>query len=372
MIKGKIDSVNNWYVKGWAVNTKKLLPLTIEVLVNDELVHKQKASDFRKGLKEKNIHPKGIGGFSVYLGDKINLKNNDIVTVKVDGEIINQPVTYSKVKPSSSSTKNTDKILISGMGKSGTSVLSYTIVNCFDKCAHNFEPNGSNGLGNIDLHRKLVKSDGPVVTKSLYFPGHEIQFKALSNIYEKKIWIIRDPRDKLISNTFYRWYKKHNPKPELFKKVHDLVLKKEKKPSSVSIYSLWENIIRADKLKAKFINENYAVMNIVEKLRSDGWFIYKYEDFMDGKTEELSKYLGKDVQPVESLPGDKKRVQRTATYGDWRKWFTKEDVEYFKPVFNELLAYFNYDINDWKLEEQKTLPKEQGSVYMLNLFEGKK
>ena len=55
---------------------------------------------------------------------------------------------------------------------------------------------------------------------------------------------------------------------------------------------------------------------------------------VDKKFDALNAYLGFQIGADTEVPSGmgKEKVVRKKAYGDWRHWFTKEDVEFFKPA----------------------------------------
>ena len=72
------------------------------------------------------------------------------------------------------------------------------------------------------------------------------------------------------------------------------------------------------------------------------------------------------------VPDEHRRVARTRGYGNWRRWFTEEDVEFFRPVISEFLDIMGYDPSDWELTPVDRLPAEEGSGYMERLRENER
>ena len=83
----------------------------------------------------------------------------------------------------------------------------------------------------------------------------------------------------------------------------------------------------------------------------------------------LNDYLGFKVQDDAEVPSSsgKAKVIRKKASGDWRHWFTEEDVALFKPAFAPYMAIIGYDPDDWTLSPQPVIEPEYASVYMQNL-----
>ena len=63
----------------------------------------------------------------------------------------------------------------------------------------------------------------------------------------------------------------------------------------------------------------------------------------------------------------KAKVIRKKAAGDWRHWFTEEDVSLFKPAYKDYMQLMDYDIDDWNLNENPVIHPEYSSAYMQNL-----
>ncbi len=187
--------------------------------------------------------------------------------------------------------------------------------------------------------------------------------------YDKKIFLVRDPRDRWISGFFYRWFYVHDPNPAEFALAHTKVRDKEGNPDSLPFYRLHSDDPRelaehAAQQKAK-LDELSALL---DRLRKEGWFIWHYEDLVDRRWIAVEDYLGIPLLGELDLRKNFRHVARSQVHSDWRRWFNDADVEFYRPVFQDYLAAQGYDPKDWKLEYPSTLPASQGSDYMLGLF----
>ncbi len=378
--KGNFDFISDYVARGWAMNLSDSSPVEVSLIVNDKLIKKVKANKFRKDILTKEIHPDGHCGFEIDIPEGIMIYDKEnIVNIFVDNdskkEINNSPKSFCQegfLKESKNIVQNQleqeiYKILLVGLPKSGTSILTYTLGDLFKEKEVFFEPKGNHGLSDIDFHRKVIKTNKTVVTKSLFFPSLPNKLKSISNFYNKKIWIYRDPRDWMISEFFYFWYKDHNPNPELFKLALKQVEKKEQNPDEIPLHKIFE-------FRTNFTNGIYHKW--IDRLTSqldelpDDWFKLKYENFVDKEFTALEQYLNIKInkEDTSKVPTHLNRVVRTKKYGNWRRWFNQEDVEHFSPLLNPLLEKLNYDPNDWNLTPVTKLPANEGSEYMKKLF----
>jgi hypothetical protein len=88
---------------------------------------------------------------------------------------------------------------------------------------------------------------------------------------------------------------------------------------------------------------------------------------VDGEFEALNQYLGFTVQHEEEVPKAYGKVVRKKKYGDWRQWFTEEDVRLFKPAFAPYMEVMGYNLDDWKLDPNPVIEPRYSSEYMQSL-----
>jgi len=55
---------------------------------------------------------------------------------------------------------------------------------------------------------------------------------------------------------------------------------------------------------------------------------------------------------------------RTKSYGDWRNWFTEEDVRIFEPLFAPYMELVGYEATDWALAPEPVVDPATASRYM--------
>ena len=96
--------------------------------------------------------------------------------------------------------------------------------------------------------------------------------------------------------------------------------------------------------------------DFVSNLESD-WFLFKYEDMVANNFAALNEYFGFNVQAdavVPSTSGKAKVIRKKAT-GDWRHWFTEEDVALFKTAYLPYMKLIGYDCDDWTLSDNPVI-----------------
>lgn len=255
------------------------------------------------------------------------------------------------------------KILIAGISKTGTTGLLYLVANSLKKEPRLlFEPN----VCPPDVHG----DPGDVVAKVLI--GANLRAETFSH-FEKKITLVRDPRDRMVSRLLYSQFSAGYLKDdECVRQVMECLIRKERDPSSVSILDVLEIAGRAE-------GKQDAVSDFVQgSKRSHGFFddyfssirdsvLYYYEDFVSGKYSLLEEYLGMPLMGEAEVPDAYGRVNRTKGSGDWRNWFTEEDVLAFRPLFSPWLERYGYDPEDWALNASPVIRSEHCSEYYLRL-----
>ena len=358
--KGQIDAITENNITGWAYEQGNVYqPIKLNILVNGEKVATVSTDTMHEKTKEHNGHPTGLCGFRYAFEKSINAGDTiSIVYSNSDKELSNSPQQKGYTVP------NQNRILIIGLGKSGTSILTYRIAKAFPfRPKICFEPGGVETLSDISIHSQEQDQDF-LVTKSLFFPieGIAKDCEKICELYDKVVWIVRDPRDQFISSFFYRWYHAHNPDPKLFEKAYKRILDKEANPS-MPFHKVHDKIMNAQNF---FTNAYGKSQEQLSQIR-DKVFLLKYEDFVSNNLADLNEYLQLKIDEKVEVPKVLKRVARTKKYDNWRNWFTPEDVPFYKPILEPYLEFFGYNPEDWQLNNPDTLNSAEGSEYMIKL-----
>ena len=251
------------------------------------------------------------------------------------------------------------RCLIMGNAKSGTTALFYAVANAMTGAAHFFE----------EPLAALYKMPSNSIAKILFEAEIEDDISNCAQLFDKRIMIIRDPKDSLVSSLLYSVAadKKFVSNDPLLKEFIRLVEKKQNSPREVNFIDLIEVLSSGrDGIERFIFNLLVRFRNInafLKKVQED-WFIVKYEDFIDCHYDDLSNYLGLPIEKEFLVPPSYSRVERTKSHGDWRNWFTDRDVEFLKPIFLRVLGSTNYT-SDWQLNSIQILNPEHGSEYIL-------
>lgn len=251
------------------------------------------------------------------------------------------------------------RVLIVGEGKSGTTALMRSISAALGDPDEMFEPGA---MTPEDL------GPNPLVVKKLLLSWKQNETQLLDS-FDKRILIIRDPRDRLISHLLYDAY---NRAPEVSPANRDkwlrLLDRKSEKPASITLVHLlntWWRLSGAD-LMSHYVRANDRINSF--RRRTSGQFeVITYEDYVDGHFGDLNSYLGLDLAPG-VVADDETRVARSGTYAEWRHWFTKHDVKVFRPMTDAWLNRHGYDSKDWELGRPREIRPEKSVEYVSNLF----
>ena len=261
------------------------------------------------------------------------------------------------------------KIFILGTGKSGTTALVYKVAGGLPNCKA--FSGGKPGKYVGDYENAVYKHTFEE-RKGKSFELYREHLK--KEHYDRKIWMARDPRDAAVSRMLYRWHRGIFGQKKQYQAHLDQVLKKEQDPSSVSFHEIcrytghdgWprsiESVLEEEQVRYE------RMQAFVRSLESD-WFLFKYEDMVAKQFAELNDYLGFNAQEDGEVPkstGKAKVVRKKAT-GDWRHWFTEEDVKLFKPVYTPYMEVIGYDCDDWNLSSNPVIEPEYSSMYMKRL-----
>jgi hypothetical protein len=260
-------------------------------------------------------------------------------------------------------------ILILGHGKSGTTIFVFKVAAGLPNCQ---AFSGGDPVKNLGDFENAVYKHTYNVRKGRNFDLFGDYSKEIS--FDRKIWMARDPRDVAVSEMLYRWHKGHKGSKKQFQEHLAMVLEKEMDPKSVpfhvvcrySSHGNWP--ITTDEVIEKLRSRYETTHNFVKSLGAE-WFIFKYEDMIFKNYDALHEYLGFEIDDDAQIPSTtkKKKVARKKAMGDWRHWFTEEDVELFKPALLPYMESIGYDCNDWALDPNPEIDPQVSSLYIKGL-----
>lgn len=254
-------------------------------------------------------------------------------------------------------------VLIAGLHKSGTTGVYNTVrstVSDKDGYAFLYEPKTPEpflALGRYAPYR-------PVVAKLLV---HQLEWCAPRySEFDRRIMTARDPRDIVVSRLLFRpmfGMTSYHIDVRTLDPFVEALKEKEADPGCRSIKSLHE---LADKLGIS----NAGWPGLLEQMREQirliddkDFFVLRYEDFVDGRLDQASEYLGVSLAESQTTDdGWKGYISRSKKYGEWKQWFLDEDVEYFGDMFADYMERFGY--SDWERVEEPRVDPATSSDYI--------
>jgi hypothetical protein len=263
----------------------------------------------------------------------------------------------------------TMKVLILGLGKSGTTGMVYKVAGGLPNC-HAFS-GGKPGKYTGNYENAVYKH----TYEERKGKNFEVYRKHFANFqYDRKVWMARDPRDAAVSRVLYRFHKGILFNKKQYQTYFDLILKKEQNPAAVPFIEIcrYASHLEWPASREKVVEEErirYARMRDFVKRLGDDWFLFKYEDMVTGRFDAVNRYLGFSLKSEAEVPKGtgKDKVVRKKAFGDWRHWFTPEDAALFKPAYRPYMEAIGYDTEDWELASEPVIEPQFSSAYVKNL-----
>lgn len=259
---------------------------------------------------------------------------------------------------------NNLKIVILGEAKSGTTGLFYKFKNSMPKTTRCvFEPKGYEYLP------KFGDDARSVLIKALFGDPNRYRYHTFDK-FDKKVFIVRDPRDRIVSEMLFWVCESSFWRDEAkLREFMDLLIKKENNPGSVSLVELIRLGRLLDNPTFKLESWKLRIVRRLELMReflanNPGYFVLKYEVFVSGQLAELENYLGFSLKGKSDVTGFEDIVTRTKSYGDWKNWFTEKDIDFFRPYLESPLKQYGFS-SDWSVNRNQVIQKDHGSGYVI-------
>ena len=229
------------------------------------------------------------------------------------------------------------KILILGLGKSGTTAMVYKVAGGLPNCQ---AFSGGKPGKYIGEYENAVYKHTYEERKGKSFELYREHLR--KEHYDRKIWMARDPRDAAVSRMLYRWHRGYPGKRKQYEAHLNLVLKKEQDPGSLPFYEIcrytgYDGCPRDKEAVFEEEKVRYQRMRAFVESLGDDWFMYRYEDMVDKKFDALNAYLGFETESDAEVPSGtgKEKVVRKKAYGDWRHWYTEEPQMLYVLIFSK-------------------------------------
>jgi hypothetical protein len=249
------------------------------------------------------------------------------------------------------------KVLIAGQAKSGTTALYFALKQSLPAYYQGlFEPSHLE-TSNQDVVAKIIIGDS--------MPVNLQEFEG----FDRKILIVRDPRDNLVSRLLYLpfdlpWYNDD----EKIGAYCELLSQKQHQPASVSILALLERLAEYshDDLIGHTIRHHQYGFSFAAL--EAGYFVVKYEDFIANRLEALESYLGFPIRFDGEVGKDFAHIARKKGQGDWRNWFTRADIDFFGPIYAGFIIKYEYE-RAWDLNTPQQIEFVSSVDYVRRLIQ---
>ena len=266
-------------------------------------------------------------------------------------------------------------VLVFGQGKSGTTVISKAIQHSLPGAAYLMEPKSEEAISSNAARHQVVKILYGQWKSNLAGLTRILRHESTTR-FDRIVKIIRDPRDQAISFLLYNFYSNAQDKrasDEQLLEIIALFREKEQRPTAISFTDLcagvnrilrWNGFLSSWLLTESGLVANRDYWNYLTSFQEFG-YLMKYETFMEGDVTGLESYLRVKLSPNREV-GEFGRTKRSASWGNWREFFTPEDVELLRPLTGDLLNEMGYP--DWQLQPVEHLNPEHFSGYLVKLM----
>jgi hypothetical protein len=271
------------------------------------------------------------------------------------------------------------RVLVVGKAKTGTTALVSLIRQSLEPCDLVMEP------GSVLVFAEQSRArTGNEAIKILWehFAGRRRHLDAIVHAefgfpVDKVVFITRDARDEMVSKLLYHAKIARDdglipePRAQVAARWLDALRAKERDPGSISFRGLcriFESLYgidlwaRVTDIADKRRFENY-IHDGVERDR----LVLPYEDLVGDRTGALSDYLGVPMagRVAEVDLGRFGHTRRSGRAGNWRSFFTAEDVEILRPLLGQMLPGPLY--RDWELDPEPAIEPAEVSGYVARI-----
>ena len=271
------------------------------------------------------------------------------------------------------------RVLVVGKAKTGTTALVSLIRQSLQPCELVMEPKSVLGFGARSRTRT-----GNEAIKILWehFAGRWRHLDAIVHAefafpIDKVVFISRDFRDEMVSKLLYHAKVARDmrltpePRAESTQRWVQALQAKERDPAGVSLYSLartFESLYGID-LWSRLIDVEgkRAFEDYIHRGVQRDRHVVTYADLVADRTEGLADYLGVPLAaPTAEVDlGKFGYTRRSGRAGNWRSFFTTQDVQLLRPLLEQALPWPEYQ--DWDLDPRPQLDPERISRYVAGI-----
>jgi hypothetical protein len=260
------------------------------------------------------------------------------------------------------------KVIVLGLAKSGTTGLWSVLVKSYPRRYLQFFEGQYLPSRYNKYFGQTNSEQNPRDVVSKQIIGPDFNFTDLAS-FDKIIWMVRDPRDRLISYLLYRHYDYRYDSDEFVREQLDLLRLKERDPDALAMIDLEARLLlpRPTLESAFFWNDHQKSNFLSTLIEEERAFIFKYEDFVNQEYSGLENFLGIKMSRNAKVPKQFQRVIRSKTHSFWNHWFTQKDVDNYMELFQPFLGQYGYK-DEWALAEEKKIDPEHCSRYVRTII----
>ena len=257
------------------------------------------------------------------------------------------------------------RISIIGLAKSGTSALYSAIKAKLPEPRRlMFEPTSPRELSYVSDD---VNVNG--LTKLMFGSAEKLGYRTEN--FTHNLAIVRDPRDTIVSSILFRFNRmKLLNNPEVSQRLMAHFVEKETDPRAKSVVDILDAIEKgeAQRFRSAFQNQ---LKRFSGYLKNSSHHKITFDQMISGDFSDLNSYLNLELEPPPPLQGWIEKIGRKGESGDWRHWFTSEDVEFFQASMSPFIDEFGFD-GEWELAETPQISPEHCSGYIRRLSEARR
>ena len=183
------------------------------------------------------------------------------------------------------------KVIVLGLAKSGTTGLWSVLVKSYPRRYLQFFEGQYLPSRYNKYFGQTNSEQNPRDVVSKQIIGPDFNFTDLAS-FDKIIWMVRDPRDRLISYLLYRHYDYRYDSDEFVREQLDLLRLKERDPDALAMIDLEARLLLPrPTLESAFFWNDHQKNNFLSTLIEEGRaFIFKYEDFVNQEYSGLENF----------------------------------------------------------------------------------
>lgn len=265
------------------------------------------------------------------------------------------------------------RIAIFGQYKTGTTALFYLVRNSLPAGTRTlFEPKEYRHETGDDERLVLAK-----VILGLTEEPEAVRYDTFTG-FDRKLFIVRDPRDWLVSATVFLIQQEGDvyENEATLAAVMALLRQKERDPHSVPLVDILDRILTAKPGRSlgeilRQIQAQYEWVMQFEGTLNDRHRV-RYEDVVSGHIGEIESYLQIPLVGTTAVDDAHGHVPRTKGHGDWHHWFTETDVRVFEPVFAAYMQRYGYDVGGWDLSDHPVIEPRHCTEYVERVVKRRK